>query len=167
MSPIKQTAFGNYNNQVTHVFNGPVFNRPFDAVDICANNISQILAKIAHIDFLALPPSRLRPPNISEKNTKNAIDAANSIQIEQTYALWDEITESIRSDATGATASDYTKASYILNQLYLAKFQRDFSNFKLHAVGTYCENTGAVDDAHVLFHLINYMYLSCQIGLTP
>ena len=132
MSPIKQTAIGKHNNLVTKVFN-----RPFDAVDICANNISQILAKIAHIDFLALPPSRLSPPNISEKNTKNAIDAANSIQIEQTYALWDEITESIRSDSTGATASDYTKASYILNQLYLAKFQRDFPSFKLHTVGTY------------------------------
>ncbi|HCT40251.1 MAG TPA: hypothetical protein DF427_03560 [Moraxellaceae bacterium] len=163
MSPIKQTAIGNHNSQITKIFN-----RPYDPVDICANNISQILAKIEHIDFLALPPSRLRPPNISEKNTKNAIDAANSIEIEQTYALWDEITESIRSDTTGATASDYTKASYILNQLYLAKFQRDFPGFKLHAVGTYCESTGAgLDDAHVLVHLIHYMYLSCQIGLVP
>ena len=163
MSSIKQTALGNNNNQVTKVFN-----RPFDPVDICANKISNILEKITHIDFLALPPSRLTPPNISEKNTKNAIDAANSSQIEQTYAIWDEITESIRSDATGATAADYTKAAYILNQLYLARFQKDFPGFKIHAVGTYCENTGAgLDDAHVLIHLIHYMYLSCQIGLTP
>lgn len=163
MIPIKQTAIGNHNNQITKIFN-----RPLDPVDICANKISQILAKIAHIDFLTLPPSRLKPPNISEKNAKNAIDTANSIQIEKTYALWDEITESIGSDATGATASDYTKASYILNQFYLAKFQRDFPGFKLHALSTYCENTGAdLDDAHVLVHLIHYMYLSCQIGLNP
>ena len=163
MTPIKQTAIGSHNNQVTNVFN-----RPFDPVDICANNIAQILAKIAHIDFLALPSSRLRPPNISAKNAKNAIDAANSIQIEQTYALWDEINESISSDTTGTIASDYTKASYILNQLYLAKFQQDFPSFKLHAVGTYCENTGAdLDDAHDLIHLIHYMYLSCQVGLVP
>jgi hypothetical protein len=163
MMPIKQTAIGSNNNLVTKIFN-----RPFDPVDICANNISQILAKIAHIDFLALPPSRLRPPHISAKNAKNAIDAANLTQIEQTYALWDEITESIRSDTTETTVSDYTKASYILNQLYLAKFQQDFPSFKLHAVCTYCENTGAaLDDAHVLIHLIHYMYLSCQIGLVP
>lgn len=163
MMSIKQTAIGSHNNQVTKIFN-----RPFDPVDICARNISQILANIAHIDFLALSPSPLRPPNISAKNTINAIDAANSTQIEQTYALWDEITRSISSDATGATATDYKKASYILNQLYLAKFQQDFPNFKLHAVGTYCENTGAdLDDAHVLVHLIHYMYLSCQIGLVP
>lgn len=161
--PIKQTAIGSHNNQITKVFN-----RPFDPVDICASNISQILKKIAHIDFLAPLPSRLSPPDISAKNAKNAIDAANSTQIEKTYALWDEITESIRSDATGATASDYAKASYILNQFYLAKFQQDFPGFKLHAVGTYCENTGAgLDDAHVLVHLIHYMYLSCQIGLVP
>lgn len=163
MRPIKQTAIGSHNNQVTKIFN-----RPFDPVDICADNISQILEKIAHIDFLAPPPSRLRPPNILAKNAKNAIDAANSMQIEQTYALWDEITDSIRSDSTGITASDYTKASYLLNQLYLAKFQQNFPDFKLHAVGTYCENTGAsLDDAHVLIHLIHYMYLSCQIGLLP
>jgi len=163
MTPIKQTAIGSHNNQVTNVFN-----RPFDTVDICANNISKILEKIGHIDFLEPPPSRLTPPNISAKNTKNAIDAANSIQIEQTYALWDEITDSISSDSTGATASDYKKASYLLNQLYLAKFQQDIPGFKLHAVGTYCEKTGAsLDDAHVLIHLIHYMYLSCQIGLLP
>lgn len=163
MTPIKQTAFGNHNSQVTKVFN-----RPLDPVDICAKDISQILKKIAHIDFLALPSSRLTPPNILKKNTKNAIDLANSGEIEKTYALWDEITESISSDATGIAASNYTKASYILNQLYLAKFQGDFPSFKIHALSIYCENTGAeVDEAHVLIHLIHYMYLSCQIGLTP
>lgn len=163
MRPISQTAFGSHNNQVTKVFN-----RPFDPVDICADKISQILEKIAHIDFLEPPASRLRPPNISAKNAENAIDAANSIPIEQTYALWDEITNSISADSTGTTASDYGKASYLLNQLYLAKFQKDFPGFKLHAVGTYCESTGArLDDAHVLIHLIHYMYLSCQIGLRP
>lgn len=163
MNSIKQTAIGSNNNQVTKVFN-----RPFDPVDICAGNISQILAKIAHIDFITFSPCRLRPPDISAKNAMNAIDAANSTQIEQTYALWDEITKSISSDATGTTASDYTKASYILNQLYLAKFQQDFPCFKMHAVGTYCENTGAgLDDAHTLIHLIHYMYLSCQIGRVP
>ena len=163
MTSIKQTALGSNNNQITNIFN-----RPFDLVDICANNISQILTKITHINFLAVPHSRLIPPNIADKNTTNAIDAANSTQIEQTYALWDEITESITSDTTGATASDYEKASYLLNQLYLAKFQRDFPKFKLHAVVIYCENTGTgLDDAHVLIHLIHYMYLSCQIGLIP
>lgn len=163
MRPIKQTAIGTGNTQVTKVFN-----RPFDPVDICASNISQILGRIAHLDFLSISSSRLRPPDILAKNVINSVDAANSIQIEQTYALWDEITESIGSDATGATAADYTKASYILNQLYLAKFQKDFPGFKIHALGIYCENTGAeLDEAHVLVHLMNYMYLSCQIGLVP
>jgi hypothetical protein len=163
MTQVKQTAIGSHNLQVTKVFN-----RPFDPVDICANNISQILKKVAHIDFLTVSASRLRPPDIATKNQLNAIDAANSVQIEQTYALWDEITESIRSDAAGGTASDYARAAYILNQLYLAKFQKDFPSFKLHAIAVYCENTGAgADEAHVLIHLVHYMYLSCQIGLTP
>jgi hypothetical protein len=163
MSLIKQTAIGTGNTQVTKVFN-----RPFDPVDICATNISQVLGRIAHLDFLSVSASRLKPPDILTKNAINSIDAANSIQIEQTYALWDEITESIGSDATGATAADYTKASYVLNQLYLAKFQKDFPGFKIHALGIYCENRGAeVDEAHVLLHLMNYMYLSCQIGLVP
>lgn len=163
MTQVKQTAIGSHNVQETKVFN-----RPFDPVDICSNNISQILRKVAHIDFLAASASRLRPPDISTKNKLNAVDAANSVQIEQTYALWDEITESIRSDATGGIAQDYAKAAYILNQLYIAKFQKDFPNFKLHAIGVYCENTGAgADDAHVLIHLVHYMYLSCQIGIAP
>ncbi|NMG28442.1 hypothetical protein [Aromatoleum evansii] len=163
MIPIKQTAIGSHNSQVTKVFN-----RPFDPVDICASNISQILKKIAHLDFLTTSAGRLRPPNISAKNEINAIDAANSIQIEETYSLWDEITDSIRSDAEGGIASDYAKAAYILNQLYLAKFQKDFPGFKIHAIGIYCENTGAnLDEAHVLVHLMHYMYLSCQLGLTP
>ena len=163
MTGVKQTAIGSYNSQVTKVFN-----RPFDPVDICASNISQILKKIAHLDFLTVSDSRLRPPNISAKNQVNAIDTANSLQIEQSYALWDEITDSIRSDAEGGIASDYTKAAYILNQLYLARFQGDFPGFKLHAIGIYCENTGAdLDEAHVLIHLMHYMYLSCHIGLTP
>lgn len=163
MTPIKQTAIGSHNTQVTKVFN-----RPFDPVDVCASNIAQILAKIAHLDFLTVSAGRLRPPDMVAKNHENAIDAANSIQVEQTYALWDEITESIRSDAAGTTASDYAKAAYILNQLYLAKFQKDFPGFKLHAVGIYCESTGAnLDEAHVLVHLMHYMYLSCQIGLVP
>jgi RNA-binding protein YlmH len=85
-----------------------------------------------------------------------------------TRSVWDEITESIGSDAAGVTAVDYAKASYVLNQLYLAKFQRNFPEFKIHALGIYCENTGAeLDEAHVLVHLMNYMYLSCQIGLVP
>jgi len=163
MTLIRQTAFGSGNNQVTKIFN-----RPFDPVDICASNISHILERIAHLDFLSISASRVRPPNILAKNALNAIDAANSIQIEQTYALWDEITESIRSDASGKIALDYAKASYVLNQLYLAKFQKDFPGFKLHALGIYCENKGAeLDEAHVLVHLMNYMYLSCQIGLVP
>ena len=163
MSSIKQTAIGSHNNQVTNIFN-----RPFDPVEICARNISHILGRIAHLDFLNVAGSRLRPPNILTKNAINSVDVANSIQIEQTYALWNEITDSIRSDASGETAADYQKASYVLNQLYLAKFQKDFPGFKLHALGIYCESTGAeLDEAHVLIHLMNYMYLSCQIGLVP
>lgn len=163
MRPIKQTAIGTGNTQVTKVFN-----RPFDPVDICASSISGILGRVAHIDFLSISYNRLRPPDILTKNAINSIDAANSIQIEQTYALWDEITESIGIDASGATAADYAKASYVLNQLYLAKFQKNFPGFKIHAIGIYCENTGAeLDEAHVLVHLMNYMYLSCQIGLAP
>lgn len=163
MSQVNQTAIGSHNAQVTKIFN-----RPFDPVDICASTISQILKKIAHIDFMTASGGRLRPPDISAKNQLNAIDAANSIQIEQTYALWDEITESIRSDAGGGTASDYFTAAYILNNLYLAKFQKNFPGFKIHAIGIYCENTGAsADEAYVLIHLMHYMYLSCQIGLTP
>lgn len=163
MRPIKQTAIGTGNTQVTKVFN-----RPFDPVDICARNISHILARIGHLDFLTVSASRLRPPDILTKNAINSVDAANSIQIEHTYALWDEITESIGSDASGTTAADYAKASYVLNQLYLAKFQKDFPGFKIHALGIYCENTGAeLDEAHILVHLMSYMYLSCQIGLVP
>lgn len=163
MRPIKQTAIGTGNTQVTQIFN-----RPFDPVDICAKNIAHILGRIAHLDFLNVAASRLRPPDILTKNAINCVDAANSIQIEQTYALWDEITESIGTDANGTTVADYTKASYLLNQLYLAKFQKDFPGFKIHALGIYCENTGAeLDEAHVLVHLMNYMYLSCQIGLVP
>lgn len=163
MTTVKQTAFGSNNNQVTKIFN-----RPFDTIDICADKIANILARIDHIDFLSPAVTRLTPPNISEKNIKNAIDAANSHQIETTYALWDEITEAISSDSNGATANDYQKAAFILNQLYLAKFQGEFPSFKIHAIGVYCENTGSgADDAHVLLHLIHYMYLSCQVGLTP
>ena len=163
MRPIKQTAIGTGNTQLTNVFN-----RPFDPVDICARNISHILGRIAHLDFLSVSASRLRPPNILTKNTINCVDTANSIQIEQTYALWDEITESIGADAAGTIAEDYAKASYVLNQLYLARFQKDFPAFKIHALSIYCENRGAeLDEAHVLVHLMNYMYLSCQIGLVP
>jgi hypothetical protein len=82
MRPIKQIAIGTGNTQVTKVFN-----RPFDPVDICARDISQILERIAHLDFLSVSTGRLRPPDILTKNVINSIDTANSIQIEQTYAL--------------------------------------------------------------------------------
>jgi hypothetical protein len=165
MSSIKQTALGSGNTQITQIFNR---SGPSDPVEICAEHISKILGRIAHLDFLSVSASRLRPPDILAKNAINCVDAANSIQIEQTYALWDEITESIGTDANGTTAADYAKASYVLNQLYLAKFQKDFPGFKIHALGIYFENTRAEpDEAHVLFHLMNYMYLSCQIGIVP
>ncbi|MCL6263275.1 hypothetical protein [Craterilacuibacter sp. RT1T] len=163
MNSVKQTAIGNNNNQVTNIYI-----RPLDTVDICADKISLILGKIAHIDFFSPPPSQLIPPKIADKNTKNAIDAANSIEIEQTYALWNEITDSIRLDATGVTESYYRISAFLLNQLYVANFQLNFPGFKIHALGVYCQHAeDSIDDAHVFIHLIHYMYLSCQIGLTP
>lgn len=163
MSQIKQTAIGSHNSQVTNVFV-----RPYDTVEICASTITKILEKVAHIDFLKPQASRLRPPDIAEKNEINDIDAANAIQIEQTYALWDEINESIQIDANGNTANKYNIAAFVLNQLYLAKYQRDFPRFKIHAIEVYCQSAAAgIDEAHVLTHLIHHMYLSCRIGIAP
>lgn len=163
MNQIKQTVYGNNNSQVTKIFD-----RPFDPVDICAHKIGEVLATIAHIDFLQPQPPRLLPPDIDAKNIANAIDSANAIEIEQTYALWDEITEAISADDTGGVENDYLKSAYILNQLYLAKFIKDFPGFKIHTIGVYCQSVGAsLDEVHTLVHLIHYMYLSCQVGLRP
>jgi len=160
---IKQTALGSHNSQTTNIFN-----RPLDPVDICADKIGIVLAKIAHIDFSQVPSNRLVPPDIETKNSTNNIDSANSIEIDKTYALWDEISSAISDDASGATARDYAKAAYLLNQLYLAKFQKDFPTFKLHAISIYCQSSNASsDEAYLLVHLIHYMYLSCQVGIKP
>ncbi|SFH61908.1 hypothetical protein SAMN05216299_1393 [Nitrosospira sp. Nsp14] len=163
MRAIKQTAIGSHNHQETKIFN-----RPFDLVDICADKIGTILSTIARINFFQEPELRLVPPHMCAKNSLNHIDDANSIEIDKTYALWDEITSAISADASGAIAKDYQKAAYILNQLYLANFQRNFSGFKLHALGIYCQSVGgSLDEAHLLVHLIHFMYLSCQIGIKP
>ena len=163
MTAIRQTAYGSNNNQLTNIFN-----RPLDPVDICADKIGLVLANISHIDFLQNPETCLAPPHIEIKNALNNIDEANSAQIEQTYALWDEITLGISSDASGTVAKDYSKAAFILNQLYLAKFQKNFPFFKIHAVSVYCEKRSAsLDEAHLFMHLVHYMYLSCQVGLKP
>jgi hypothetical protein len=163
MTDVTQTIRGDHNVQATQIFN-----RPLDPVDICADKISTMLRRIADIDFNQVPVSPLRPPDIDLKNIKNTIDTANAIEIEKTYACWDEITNAIRGDASGTMATDYNKAAFLLNQLYLAKFQQDFPGFKINALGVYCQNTSAgADDAYLLVHLIHYMYLSCQIGIVP
>jgi hypothetical protein len=160
---ISQKAYGSHNNQITQIFN-----RPLDPVDICADKIGSILRMIADVDFSQPPSVRLTPPDINLKNIRNLIDEANAIEIEKTYALWDEITSSITVDASGSIASDYTKAAFILNQLYLAKFQNNFPDFKLHASSIYFQSVSASsDDIYLLIHLIHYMYLSCQVGIKP
>lgn len=160
---IIQKAYGAGNHQTTQIFN-----RPLDPVDICADKISSLLSTIAKIDFLQPPTAKLIPPKIEEKNLKNKIDEANALEIEATYALWDEISLAISADATGVIASNYGKAAFILNQVYLAKFQQDFPSFKLYALTVYCQSANAgSDDAYLLIHLMHYMYLSCQVGVKP
>ena len=83
---INQTAIGSNNTQTTKIFN-----RPLDPVDICADKIGIVLATIANIDFFQSPKNRLVPPDINQKNNANNVDNANSVEIDKTYALWDEI----------------------------------------------------------------------------
>lgn len=163
MMKINQTALGSNNSQTTQIFN-----RPLDTVDICADKIQAILRTIAAVDFSQPPPTRLTPPDIVLKNIKNKIDEANAIEIDKTYALWDEITSAISADASGTISDDYRKAAFVLHQSYLAKFQHDFPGFKLHVLTTYHQNAAAsLDEAYLLIHLLHYMYLSCQVGIKP
>lgn len=163
MTGISQRIFGNGNQQSTQIFN-----RPMDMVDICADKIGLVLKTISGINFLQVSQPDLKPPKIDEKNEKNNIDAAISYDIEMTYALWDEITQTIGLDSTGGVANDYNKAAFILNQIYLAKFRGNFPAFKVHAITIYCQNVNATsDEAFLLIHLIHYMYLSCHVGVRP
>lgn len=159
---IDQTANGSNNIQSVKIFN-----RPLEIIDVCSEKIGTILETISNIDFFAYSTT-LVPPEINLKNIVNKIDQENAIEIELTYALWNDITEAIRLDSSGLIAKNYHKSAFLLNQLYLAKFKFDFPGFKLHAVSIYCQNTGTeADDAYLLIHLLHYMYLSCQVGLKP
>lgn len=158
---VRQTAWGSGNTQITKIFN-----RGIDVVDICSDKIRILIEKIVHVDFQVEPESRLIPPDIVRKNILNCIDSANSLEIDQTYAVWDDISLAVSIDATGKLANEYKTATMLLNTLYLAKFQKDFPLFKLHVISIYCETTdGGADDAYLLVHLLHYMYLSCQIGI--
>lgn len=158
---VRQTVVGSGNTQTTKIFN-----RPFEIVDICADKLESLIVKISQIDFSQSPSSRLTPPNIPKKNELNCIDAANSMEIEKTYAVWDDLTLAISVDASGRLADEYRKSTFILNTLYLAKFQKDFPSFKLHVITLYCQTTdSSADEAFLLIHLLHYMYLSCQIGI--
>lgn len=160
---VRQTAIGTNIDQSTHIYN-----RPLDLVDICADKIEALLDKISHINFFVDNNSRLRPPDIDTKNELNGLGAAEVYVVEGTYAVWDDITTAIRADASGKLANEYNKASYILNQLYLASFLKSFAEFKVHVVGIYCQaNGGTSDEAFLLIHLLHYMYLSCQVGIKP
>lgn len=96
MNNVNQKIKGSNNQQTVQIFN-----RPIDVVDICADKIKTILENISSIDFLASGNQKLIPPNIPKKNLINNIDNANSLEIEKTYARWDEITETISSDVSG------------------------------------------------------------------
>jgi hypothetical protein len=158
---VRQTAMGTGNTQITKIFN-----RPLEVVDICADKLGSLISKISSIDFDKSPLGRLTPPNIPKKNELNCIDAANSEEIEKTYAVWDDLTVAISVDASGKLAAEYVKATFILNTLYLVKFQKDFPAFKLHVITIYCATTdSSSDEAFLLIHLLHYMYLSCQIGI--
>lgn len=163
MSQQKQTAVGSGISQTIQNFN-----RPKDLVDVCAEKLSIVLESIASVNFAMISEDRLVPPNITAKNVLNLIDTATAQQIEETYSVWDEISQSISADATGKLASEFQRAAFVLNSLYIAKFQGNFSGFKVHAVSIYCESTDADgDSAFLLAHLIHFMYLSCKIGQKP
>ena len=160
---VRQTVVGSGNTQITKIFN-----RPLETVDICADKLESLISKISTINFDQLPSPRLIPPDIPNKNLLNCVDTANSSEIEKTYAVWDDITLAISVDASGRLATEYVRAAFILNTLYLAKFQKDFPGFKLHIITIYCATTdSSSDEAFMLIHLLHYMYLSCQIGIKP
>jgi len=162
MSSVKQTAFGSNNTQVAQIFQ-----RPFDVVDICAEGIERVIAKISGIDFFNVQ-EKLSPPDIEVKNERNKVDIAGAAEINKTYARWDDISVAISSDATGTLAKSFNMSAYVLNQLYLSKFQGDISSFRLHVMQVYTQHSQAgdkVEDAFLVAHLVNYMYLSCKVGL--
>ncbi len=163
MSTVDQKAIGSHINQEVKIFN-----RPLEEVDICADRIESILKTISNLDLKRPPDPDLVPPDIDKKNLVNSISRANAIEIEKTYALWDDIQAAVASDAEGVIADNYTKSAYILNLTYLAEFEGQFPKFRQHVLKLYCQTTGAeVEDACLLIHLIHYMYLSCQIGIKP
>lgn len=167
MTKITQTIKdGNDNTQIINTFN-----RPLDVVDICASKIAQILERLNSIELnVGAPYHKLIPPNIKEKHLINAIDAANATEIDKTYAVWNELSDAISGDTTGAMRKAYINASALLNSLYLANHQCRFPEFKIHVITVFASTSASddyLDDAISLSHLINFMYLSCQIGIRP
>lgn len=166
MNDIKQHAKGNNNNQVVNYFN-----RPLDIVDICAPRISSILERVNAINS-ENPSSTvvLVPPEIEKKHLINSVDFANAIEIERTYVLWAELTSAIGVDTSGRMSALYCNATKLLNSLYLATYQGRFPEFRLHVITVYASRRSAIDqieDSISLGHLVNYMYLNCQIGVMP
>lgn len=167
MNQITQTIKdGNANTQIINTFN-----RPLDVVDICAPKIAKILERLNSIEInTSSPHDRLVPPRINEKHIANAIDAANATEIDKTYTVWHEISNAISGDTSDAMRKSYINASTILNSLYLASFQRKFPEFKIHVITVFATTSASeeyLDDAISLSHLVNFMYLNCQIGIIP
>lgn len=59
-------------------------------------------------------------------------------------------------------------SAHILNQVYLSKYRGDIASFRLYVMTTYAEHSSSPEkmkDAFLVAHLVNYMYLSCKIGV--
>lgn len=166
MNSVTQHAKGNNNNQVVNYFN-----RPLDIVDICAPRISAILERINTTNSENITSTvKLVPPEIEKKHLINSVDFANAIEIERTYALWSELTSAIGIDTSGRMNELYFNATKLLNSLYLAMYQGKFPEFRIHVITVYASRHSTIDqieDSISLGHLVNYMYLNCQIGVIP
>lgn len=137
-------------------------------VDVLPSKISNILENIASIDFFDSPETRLMPPDIERKNSANTIDTAEANEIYKTYYFWDQISSAIQQDASGTIAKNYQKAAFVLQQRYIGHYKHKFSEFKVDIVDAYhAKANGDIDETIALYNLLNYMYLSCQIGIKP
>ena len=160
---IKQNAKGE--NIVQNI----IINKESSVVDICAKDIEIMLDKLSSIASQSLQDPKIIPPDIERKNQLNNIDSANAIEINRSYAHFDIIKEAISSDHTDNLQNKYFQSVYLLQQMYLSKYQGNLPAFKTDVVAKYHD---AIDDstpteAIKLFHLLNYMYLNCHIGVTP
>jgi|GEM_PF-3154873 len=158
-----QSAKGNNNNQTIVVATSP------SIVDICAKDIEIMLDKLSSIATTDLKEPKIIPPDIELKNELNNIDKANANEINRSYSHFDIIKESISSDHTDNLQTKYFQSVFLLQQLYLSKYQSRFPEFKSDIVAKYHSNVddSSMADAIKLFHLLNYMYLNCHIGVTP